>query len=107
MLNDDHLLMTFEGTAVLENGARRPIEYDVTAGAVRQYRANPCQCENCLRIFPLAMQLLASQEDLLAGRIYRETARAQAEAMGYVRGENSTSLTAALGEGKSWMTSHG
>lgn len=86
MLNDDHLLMTFDGTAVLKDGTRRPIKYDVTVGAVRQYKAdpNPCQCENCLRIFPQATQLLAAQENLLAGRITERQFKRGLKRMGYV-----------------------
>jgi hypothetical protein len=86
MLNDDHLLMTFEGTGVLD-GTRRPVELDVTVGAARQYRADPhpCQCENCQRVFVPAMRLLGLQEDLLAGRITEKQFERGLKQMGYRR----------------------
>jgi len=85
MLNDDHLLMTFDGTAVLEDGTRVPLEYDVTVGAVRQYMADPnhCQCENCQRVFVPAGRLLGLQEDLLAGRITEKRMERELKRMGY------------------------
>jgi len=70
-LSDEHLLMMYGAHVELKDGTRQPVEFDLTVGAVRAYRddPNPCQCENCLRTFPLAMQLLALQEDYFDGRI--------------------------------------
>ena len=87
MLNDEHLLMTFDGTAMLEDGTRQPIEYDVTVGAVRQYAAepNPCQCDNCLQTFLPAIKLLALQEDFLAGKITEKRLKRELKRMGYRR----------------------
>jgi hypothetical protein len=88
VLNDEHLLMTFGGTAEFDEGTRRPIDYDVTVGAVRQYRADPepCQCENCQQIFIPAMRLLGLQEDLLAGRITERQFERGLKQMGYRKG---------------------
>jgi len=87
VLNAEHLLMTWDGTATLEDGTRRPIEYHITVGAARQYRddPHPCQCENCLRVFPLATKLLAAQEDLLAGRVTNRQFERRLKRMGYRR----------------------
>ena len=85
MLNDEHLLMTFDGTAMLEDGTRQPIEYDITVGTVRQYMGDPkpCQCDNCRQIFPTATRLLGLQEDLLAGRITTKRFERELKRTGY------------------------
>jgi hypothetical protein len=85
MLNDEHLVMTREGTVEFEDGTRQPIEYDITAGAARQYAADPspCQCDNCREIFPQAIKLLALQEGLLAGRITEKQLKRELKRMGY------------------------
>jgi hypothetical protein len=85
VLNDEHLLMTFDGIGELEDGTRVPLEYDVTVGAVRRYMAdpNPCQCENCQQVFVPAMRLLGLQEDLLAGRITEKRLERELKRMGY------------------------
>jgi hypothetical protein len=85
MLNDEHLLMTWEGTAEFEDGTRQPIEYDITVGAVRQYAADPdpCQCDNCLQVFPPAIKLLALQEDHLAGKITAKQVERELKRIGY------------------------
>jgi len=87
MLNDEHLLMTFDGVAVLENGTRQPIELDLTVGQVRRYMADPrpCQCTNCQRTFPTAIRLLGLQEDYLGGRITKKQFGRGLKQMGYVR----------------------
>ena len=89
MLNDEHLLMTFDCVAVLKDGTRQPTEYNVTVGAVRQYMADPhpCQCKNCQRVFVPAVRLLGIQEDFLAGRITKKQFERGLKQMGYVRGE--------------------
>jgi len=86
-LNDEHLLMTFSGIAVLEDDTRQPIELDITVGMVRRYLADPhpCQCEDCQRIFPPAARLLGLQEDLLAARITKRQFKRELKQMGYVR----------------------
>ena len=85
MLNDEHLVMTWEGTVEFEDGTRQPIEYDITVGAVRQYVADPspCQCDNCREIFPQAIKLLALQEDHLAGKITAKQVERELKRIGY------------------------
>jgi hypothetical protein len=89
MLNDDHLLMTWTGTAVLEDGTEHPVELDITVGAVRDYMTDParCQCDDCRQIFPQAMRVLTLQEDVLAGKITEKQIKRELRRMGYRREE--------------------
>jgi hypothetical protein len=88
-LSDDHLLVTHETTATFEDGTRRGFDLDVTVGMVRKYMSDPnrCQCDNCQRVFPAAMQMLLVQEQLLAGEITSRQMERRLKQLGYVRGE--------------------
>jgi hypothetical protein len=88
-LHDDHLLMEFEGFAVLEDGSRRPVSVPITVGMARAYKAdpNPCRCKDCRRTIIPAVRLLGLQEDFLAGKITRKQLNRELKRMGYVREE--------------------
>jgi hypothetical protein len=88
-LSDDHLLMEYDGVAVLEDGSRRPVSMPITVGMVRAYVAdpNPCRCKDCRRTIIPAVRLLGLQEDFLAGRITEKQLERGLKQMGYERGE--------------------
>jgi hypothetical protein len=88
-LSDEHLFMTTEAVAVLADGARRPVQLDITVGQVRAYRddPHPCQCEDCQYVFGRAVPLLSLQEDYLADRITEKQFRRGLKRLGFSRRE--------------------
>jgi hypothetical protein len=88
-LPDDHLLVTHEASATFVDGTKKRFDIDVTVDMVRQYFADPnrCECDNCQRIFPAAMEMLLAQEAHLAGEISARQMTRKLKQMGYVRGE--------------------
>jgi hypothetical protein len=86
-LDDDHLLMECEGILILEDGSRRSLMLPITAGDARAYRDNPdvCRCDNCLRTFARAAQLLELMETRNAGWISERKFQRELKRLGYTR----------------------
>jgi hypothetical protein len=87
MLSDDHLLVSWAGTATLKDGARVPLELDITVGALRKYQAdpNPCQCDDCREMFSQAAMILELQEAFDAGKVTKKQVVRKLNQMGYRR----------------------
>jgi hypothetical protein len=89
VLQHDHLLVEFDAAAMLKDGTRQQVEVPITVGQVREYMAdpNPCQCDNCLRVFPRAARLLSIHEDFLSGKITESRMERELKKLGYRKGE--------------------
>jgi hypothetical protein len=94
-LNDDSLMMEFDGFVRSEDGTRKEFELPVLVGDVRRWRDDPdrCTCKDCMHVFPIAVEVLAAFEDHHAGRITDRQMERRLKRLGWVRDDEEITLS--------------